>query len=115
MWPDPVWVLPLWWLDLAWVLPLLGVPLRRCDARCVAFSLRLVWPDPAWVSPLVRLDSAWVLPLFSVHLRVLSDCCVASPPRLLPVTVWVLPLMWFYFAGSEYYAPCLCDLVTGCS
>ena len=36
VWPDPVWVLPLWWLDLAWVLPLLGVPLLRCDARCVA-------------------------------------------------------------------------------
>ena len=26
-----------------------------------------------------------------------------------------LPLMYFYFAGSEYYAPCLCVLDAGCS
>ena len=86
------------------------------DAMLAALPVRCaLWPDPVWVLPLWWLDPAWVLPLFSVFLRVLDDCCVASPPRLLPVTVWVLPLMWFYFVGSEYYAPCLCVLVAGCS
>ena len=41
------------------------------------------------------------MPLFSVHLRVRDVCCVASPPRLVPVSVWVLPLMWIYLAGSS--------------